>query len=172
LGDARQFAAKLVQANPQDEFCVVKFNDEPNLTSTLTTDSGKIQADFESLAQPRGGSALWDAVYFALDEVRKGRNPRKALLVISDGGNDSSYYTEGEIANAVRDVAVPIYSIGIFEPDRSRAHPEEEVKGAGRLKYLAEQSGGHYFAVKSSDDIQGAIAKITEELRGPAPTAR
>jgi hypothetical protein len=76
-----------VQANLQDEFCVVKFNDEPNLTSVLTADSGKIQGDFENLVQPRGGSALWDAVYFALNELEKGRNLRKALLVISDEGN-------------------------------------------------------------------------------------
>jgi Ca-activated chloride channel homolog len=87
LGAARQFAAGFVQANLQDEFCVVKFNDEPNLASVLSTDSGKIQGDFENLVQPRGGSALWDAGYFALNELEKGRNPRKALLVISDEGN-------------------------------------------------------------------------------------
>ncbi|MGB6946381.1 MAG: VWA domain-containing protein [Bryobacteraceae bacterium] len=172
LGAARQFAARFVQANLQDEFCVVKFNDEANLTSVLTTDSGKIQGDFESLVQPRGGSALWDAVYFALNEVEKGRNPRKALLVISDGGNDSSHYTELEIGNAVRDAAVPIYSVGVFELARSRAHPSEEVKGASRLRYVAEQSGGNYFAIESSDDIQVVLAKITEELRAPPPAAR
>jgi Ca-activated chloride channel family protein len=172
LDAARQFAARFVQANLEDEFCVVKFNDEPNLTSALTTDPGKTQGDFENLVQPRGGSALWDAVYFALNEVGKGRSPRKALLVISDGGNDSSHYTELEIANAVRAAAVPIYSVGVFELDRSRAHPSEEVKGANRLRYVAEQSGGDYFAIESPGDIQAVLAKITEELRRPAPAAR
>jgi Ca-activated chloride channel family protein len=118
LQPAQQLAARFVQANLQSEFCVVKFNDEPNITSALTTDSGKIQGDL-ALIQSRGGSAFRDAVYLALNEVNKGSNPRKALLVISDGGDNSSHYTEDEIANAVREAAVPIYSVGVFEPAHS-----------------------------------------------------
>jgi len=171
LRPAQQLAARFVQANLQDEFCVVKFNDEPDITSTLTTDSAKIQGDL-TLIQPRGGSALWDAVYLALNEVNKGRNPRKGLLVISDGGDNSSHYTEDEIANAVREAAVPIYSVGVFELVRSGARPAEELNGPTRLRRVAQQSGGRYFAIESFDDIQVVVAKITAELRAPAPAAR
>jgi len=164
LSSAKQLAAGLVQANLQDEFCLVEFNDEPNIASALTTDTSKIQGDLTSI-QPRGGSALWDAVYLALNEVNKGRNARKALLVISDGADNSSHYTEEEIANAVRDAAVPIYSVGVSEPAPSR----KERSGPTRLKRIADQSGGHYLAVESFDDIQGVVAKITAELRAPAP---
>ena len=171
LRPAQQLAARFVQANLQDEFCVVKFNDEPDITSTLTTDSAKIQGDL-TLIQPRGGSALWDAVYLALNEVNKGRNPRKALLVISDGGDNSSHYTEDEIANAVREAAVPIYSVGVFEPAHSPKRQSEELNGSTRMRHVAEESRGHYFAIESFDDIQVVVAKITAELRAPAPAAR
>lgn len=171
LRHAQQLATRFVQANLQDEFCVVKFDDEPNITSALTTDSGKIQGDL-AFIQPRGGSALWDAVYLALNEVNKGSNPRKALLVISDGKDTSSHYTENEIANAVREAAVPIYSVAIFEPARSRARPSEELNGPTGLRHVAEQSGGHHFAIESFVDIQVVVARITAELRAPAPAAR
>jgi VWFA-related protein len=171
LRPAQQLAARFVQTNLQDEFCVVKFNDEPGITSALTTDSARIQGDL-TLIQPRGGSALWDAVYLALNEVNKGRNPRRALLVISDGGDNSSHYTEDEIANAVREAAVPIYFVGVFEPAGSGARPSEELNGPTRLRYVAEQSGGHYFAIESVDEIQVVVARITAELRAPAPAAR
>ena len=139
LQPAKQLAARFVQANLQDEFCVVQFNDEPNITSGLTPDTGKIQGDL-ALIQPRGGSALWDAVYLALNEVNKGRNAQKALLVISDGGDNSSHYTEDEIVNAVREAAVPIYSVGVSEPSPSRKEPN----GPARLRRMADQSGGQY----------------------------
>jgi Ca-activated chloride channel family protein len=164
LPPAKQLAASFVQANLQDEFCLVQFNNEPNITSALTTDTSKIQGDLTSI-QPRGGSALWDAVYLALNEVNKGRNARKALLVISDGGDNSSHYTEQEIANAVREAAVPIYSVGVSEPAPSR----KERNGPTRLRLIADQSGGHYFAVANFDDIQDVVAKITAELRASTP---
>ena len=168
---AQQLAARFVQANLQDEFCVVKFNDEASTTSALTTDSGKIQSDL-TVIQPRGGSALWDAVYLALNEVNKGRNPRKALLVISDGGDSSSHYTEDEIGNAVRERAVPIYSVAVLEPAGLRPRPSQELDGPARLRHVTEQSGGNYFAIASLDDIPAVVAKITAELRTPAPAAR
>ena len=152
--------------NPQDEFCLVKFDDEPQVAGTLTTDTGKIQNGLTS-TECRGGSALWDAVYMALNEVKKGRNPRKALLVISDGGDTNSHYTEDEIENAARAAAVPIYSVGVYEAAPSRARTPEELNGPTRLRHVADQSGAQYFTVESPDDIPVVVAKITAQLRSP-----
>ncbi len=167
LRPAQQLAARFVQANPLDQFCVVQFNDEPGVTTTLTTNSAKIQGDLTSI-HPRGGSALWDGVYLALNEVSQGNSPRKALLVISDGADNSSHYTEAEIANAVREAAIPLYAVGVFEPAHSGACPSDDLNGSTRLRRAAEQSGGHYFAIESVDDIPVVVAKITAELRAPA----
>ncbi len=149
--------------NPQDESFLVKFDDEPEVASALTSDIGRIQNDL-AFIRCRGGSALWDAVYMALDEVRKGRNPRKALLVISDGGDTSSHYTEDEIENAARAAAVPIYSVGVFDAAHSG--------GPTRLRRVAERSGAQYFTVRSLDDIPAVLARITADLRSPVTPAR
>jgi len=159
LRPAKQLAARFVQANLQDEFCVVQFNDEPNITSGLTLDT--VDPRRFSLDPTQRGLRIVDAVYLALNEVNKGRNAQKALLVISDGGDNSSHYTEDEIVNAVREAAVPIYSVGVSEPAPSRKEPN----GPTRLRRMADQSGGQYFAVESFDDIQDVVAKITAELR-------
>lgn len=168
LRPAQELAASFLKAmNPQGEFFLVKFDDEPEVTSALTTDTGKIQDDLTS-TNCRGGSALWDAVYMALDEVKKGTNPRKALLVISDGVDTSSHYTEEEIEKAARAAAVPIYSVGVYEATHSRARTPEELNGPTHLRHLADQSGARYFAIESLSDIPGVVAKITAELRAPA----
>ena len=59
---------------------------------------------------------MLDGVYMAMNQMKKARNPRKAILIISDGGDNSSRYTESEVKNAVREADVQIYAIGIFEP--------------------------------------------------------
>jgi Ca-activated chloride channel homolog len=152
--------------NPQGEFFLVKFDDEPEVTSALTTDTGKIQDDL-TFTKCRGGSALWDAVYMALNEVKKGRNPRKALLVISDGGDNHSHYTEEEIENAARAAAVPIYAVGVYEAANTRARTPEELNGPTRLRHVADQSGAQYFTIESLNDIPAVVAKITADLRAP-----
>ena len=63
----------------------------------------------------------------AMNQMKKARNPRKAILIISDGGDNSSRYTESEVRNAVREADVQIYGIGIFEPSGARRTPEEQV---------------------------------------------
>ena len=103
LGRSRQMAAQFLKAaDSQDEFFLIEFNDRPALASAFTTETYKIQ-DHLVFIQSKGRSALWDAVYLALSEIKKGQHPRKALLVISDGGDNSSHYTENEMKKLVRE---------------------------------------------------------------------
>ena len=91
--------------------------------------------------------------------------PRKALLIISDGGDNSSRYTESEIKNLVREADVQIYAIGIFEPTSARGRTAEELSGPGLLTEIAEQTGGRHFPVENLNELPDIAAKIGIELR-------
>ena len=132
--------------------------------NTFTTSLEEIQNKL-TFTQSRGRTALLDAVYLALHTMKKARNPRKALLIISDGGDNSSRYTESEIKNLVREADVQIYAIGIFEPVGSRGRTAEELSGPGLLSEMAEQTGGRHFPVENLNDLPDIAAKIGIELR-------
>jgi VWFA-related protein len=97
--------------------------------------------------------------------MKKGRNARKALLIISDGGDNSSRYTESEIKNLVREADVQIFAIGIFEPTSSRGRTAEEMSGPGLLSEIAEQTGGRHFPADNLNELPDIAAHIGLELR-------
>lgn len=165
LQKSRQAAAEFFKtANPSDEFFLVQFNDRPELTVPFTTDTDKVQSTL-TFTQSRGRTALLDSVYLAMHEMKKARNPRKALLIISDGGDNSSRYTETEIKSAVREADVQIFAIGIFESMANRGRTPEEAAGPGLLNELAEQTGGREYAVENVAELPDIAAKIGIELR-------
>jgi Ca-activated chloride channel family protein len=98
----------------------VQFNDSANLIQPFTRNLEEIQNKL-AFTQSKGRTALLDAVYMALHEMKKAKNPRKALLLISDGGDNSSRYTEAEIKNLVKEADVQIYAIGIYESAGARS---------------------------------------------------
>ena len=102
LEKSRQAVAQFFKtANPEDEFFLVEFNDRADLVSRSPRNLEEIQNRL-TFTQSKGKTALLDAIYLALHEMKKAKNPRKALLVISDGGDNNSRYTETEIKNLVR----------------------------------------------------------------------
>jgi len=151
-------------ANPEDEFFLVQFSDRPKLVEPFTHDTDEIQNRL-AFSQAKGRTALLDALYMAMDEMKKARNPRKAILVLSDGGDNSSRYTQSEIKNLVREADVQVYAIGIFEPLSSRGRTAEELAGPSLLSELAEQTGGRHFPVENVNDLPDIAAKIGIELR-------
>ena len=165
LQKSRQAAAEFFKtANPADEFFLVQFNDRPELVVPFTTDTDKIQSAL-TFTQSKGRTALLDGVYLAMNEMKKARNPRKALLIISDGGDNSSRYTETEIKNRVREADVQMFSIGIFESLGGRGRTPEEAAGPGLLNELAEQTGGREYAIENVAELPDIAAKIGIELR-------
>ena len=165
LQKSRQSAAEFFKtSNPSDEFFLVQFNDRPDLVVPFTTDTDKIQSAL-TFTQSRGRTALLDGVYLAMHEMKKAHNPRKALLIISDGGDNSSRYTETEIKSAVREADVQIFAIGIFESLANRGRTPEEAAGPGLLNELAEQTGGREYAVENVSELPDIAAKIGIELR-------
>ena len=165
LQKSRQAAAQFFRtANPEDEFFLVQFNDRPVMTMKFTANTEEIQNRL-TFTQAKGRTALLDGVYLALNEMKKARNPRKAILILSDGGDNSSRYTESEIKNLVREADVQIYAIGIFEPVSSRGRTAEELSGPSLLTEVAEQTGGRHFPVENVNELPDVAAKIGIELR-------
>ena len=165
LEKSRQAVAQFFKtANPEDEFFLVEFSDRAELVVKFTTSLEEIQNRL-TFTQSKGKTALLDAVYLALHQMKKGRNPRKALLIISDGGDNNSRYTETEIKNLVREADVQIYAIGIFEPAANRGRTAEELAGPSLLSEIAEQTGGRHFPVESLNELPDIAAKIGIELR-------
>ena len=151
-------------ANPEDEFFLVQFNDRPEMVVPFTPDTEEIQSRL-TWVQSKGRTALLDGIYLAMNQMKKARNPRKAILIISDGGDNSSRYTESEVRNAVREADVQIYAIGIFEPAASRGRTPEEMSGPALLGEITEQTGGRHFAVDNLAELPDVAAKIGIELR-------
>jgi len=165
LQKSRQAVTQFLKtANPEDEFFLVQFNDRPELTVPFTPDSEELQNRL-TFVQSKGRTALLDGIYMAMNQMKKARNPRKAILLISDGGDNSSRYTESEVRNAVREADVQIYAIGIFEPISGRGRTPEELAGPGLLTELSEQTGGRHFAVDNLAELPDVAAKIGLELR-------
>jgi Ca-activated chloride channel homolog len=148
-------------ANPQDEFFVIGFNDRPELIEDFTNSVEDIQA---RLATVRSGhrTALLDAIYYGLAKMKDARHERKALLVVSDGGDNRSRYTEGEVRAEVREADVEMYSIGIFDP---YAPTPEERAGPQLLDELSEETGGRLFRVDDLAEMGDIAEKISTELR-------
>lgn len=165
LQKSRQAVAQFFKtANPEDEFFLIQFNDRPALAVPFTRNTEEIQNQL-TFTQSKGRTALLDGIYLAMNQMKKAHNPRKALVVISDGGDNSSRYTESEIKNAVREADVQIYAIGIFEPIGSRGRTAEEMSGPGLLTEVTEQTGGRHFPVENLNELPDIAAKIGIELR-------
>ncbi len=148
-------------ANPQDEFFVIGFNDRPELIEDFTSSVDDIEARLEMVKAGRR-TALLDAIYFGLEKMKQAKYPRKALLVVSDGGDNRSRYTENEVRAAVRESDVQIYSIGIFD---EYAPTTEERLGPLLLNDISDETGGRLFRVDDVSDMADIATKISAELR-------
>lgn len=148
-------------ANPQDEFFLITFADRPEEVSDFTQSIDDLQGKLV-FTVPKGRTALLDAIYLGISKMRQAKYPKRSLLIISDGGDNHSRYTEGEIKSLVKEADVMIYSIGIY--DRYMATPEEQL-GPALLSDISELSGGRSFTIDNPNDLADVATKIGIELR-------
>ncbi len=147
-------------ANPEDEFFLITFSEKPEVLADFTTSVEDIQ-DKLVYAVPKGRTALLDAIYLGMNRMRKAKHQKKALLIISDGGDNHSRYTEGEIKSMVKEADVQIYAIGLY--DRDFKTPEER-EGPELLTEISDVTGGRTFAI-ASNELADVATKIGIELR-------
>jgi Ca-activated chloride channel family protein len=149
-------------ANPQDEFFVITFSEKPEMLADFTQSIEDIQSRL-IYVQPKGRTSLLDAIYLGMTRMRKAHHEKKALLIISDGGDNHSRYTEGEIKSMVKESDVQIYGIGLY--DRDFGKTPEEREGPELLTEITEVTGGRTFAISSPTELADVATKIGIELR-------
>jgi Ca-activated chloride channel family protein len=148
-------------ANPQDEFFMVTFADKPEEVSDFTSSVEDIQGKLVYTV-PKGKTALLDAIYLGISKMRQAKYSKKALLIISDGGDNHSRYTEGEIKSVVKEADVMIYAIGIYDHNMATS---EEMLGPELLSDVSELTGGRAFTIDNPNDLADVATKIGIELR-------
>jgi Ca-activated chloride channel homolog len=146
-------------ADPNDEYFLVEFDNSPRLEVPLTRDTGRI-AEQLTFSRSRGSTSLLDAIYLALHEMKKSKMNKKALLIISDGGDNHSRYTVTEVNDVVRESDVLIYSIGVFGGGTT----PEEMGGPALLSKISEQTGGRLFEANPAE-LPDIAKNIGIELR-------
>jgi len=164
LEKARQAAVQFLKtANPRDEFFLVSFNDRAQLTSDFTSSVEELQNRMLYTAA-KGQTALLDGIYLGLSQMRSARNGKRALLIISDGGDNHSRYNESDIRKFLKEADCQLYAIGVFDSNDLQRTIEEGY-GPTLLSELAEISGGRVFPVSTLNDLPDIATKIGEELR-------
>lgn len=149
------------QANPQDEFFMITFSDMPRLAVDFTPRPEEVQSQLLS-ATIKGRTSLLDAIYMGVRKMREAKYPRKALLIISDGGDNHSRYTERELKSLIKEADVTIYAVGTFERAVST---QEELLGPLLLSDIAEVTGGQAFSLDNPNDLPAVTSRVGSALR-------
>lgn len=159
---ARQAAVQFLRtANPRDEFFLVRFKGRTEPASRFTSSIDELESRVMFTAAG-GRTALLDAVYIGLDQIRNAHNARRALLIISDGGDNHSLYSEADIRNSLKESDCQLYAMGIFDHHISRK--SEERYGWSLLSELVEMTGGRVFPVSKLTELPDIASKIGTEL--------
>lgn len=158
LEKSRDAIGRLLElSTPADEYFLVEFNDQPKLLSAFTPLPHDI-ANALLTVQPVGWTALLDAIQLSVNQMKKARNSRRVLVVLSDGGDNNSRYNEREIRSLLREGNVSLYAIGIL----GRMVTAAAMK---LLSSLAEETGGRLFPVHHLNDLPDAVEKLNTAVR-------
>jgi Ca-activated chloride channel homolog len=149
-------------ANPNDEYFAIAFSDRPRVLAESTQSIDQLQGQLLS-AEPGGPTAMLDAVYLAVSKLRSARYARKAILILSDGGDNASRYKLREIKSLVEESDVQIYAIGLFET--FFFNTIEERLGKVWLGAITDVTGGHTITVDNRGKVPEAAAAISRAMR-------
>src|SRR5580704_9198838 len=162
LDRAREAVAQFCEAaNPQDEFFLITFADRPMLMTDMTTSVVHIENDLLT-TRSKGQTSLLDAIFMGVGKLRGAHYARRALLIISDGGDNHSRYSEHDVKAAIREADVMVYAVGTY--DRYVATQEEEL-GPELLQDMAAQTGGSAFSLSTANQMTAVTRTIGTQLR-------
>lgn len=162
IDDAREALSEFFKtANPKDDYFVITFADRPDMLADAGQSIGAIQGKLAT-ATPGGHTALLDAIYLGIQHMRRARHNRRALLIISDGGDNRSRYRPSEIRRLVQEADVQIYAIGIFD---TIFKTPEEWAGKKLLTEITGATGGRTVTLSNASRLPEIAAEISLELR-------
>lgn len=149
------------EANPQDEFFMITFSEGPQLAADFTAHTDEVQNAL-LMAQARGRTSLLDAIYMGLRKMKNARYSRRALLIISDGGDNHSRYSERDVKSAVKEADVLLYAVGTYD---RYANTQEELLGPELLQSVTEVTGGKAYTLTDLRDLPDVTRAIGTQLR-------
>ncbi|MBI3475865.1 MAG: VWA domain-containing protein [Acidobacteria bacterium] len=159
---ARNAFADLVDtSNPLDDFGMIVVGDTPRIALQFGDSTDDIRRVTGPL-EPNGATALWDGMVLGIEELKKAHHQRKAMVVISDGGDNHSRHSESELKALLKEADVQVYAIGIFNRYATR---HEERVGPLQLDEVTSITGGRVFSVHDSTDLSRSVNQISLELR-------
>jgi Ca-activated chloride channel family protein len=154
-------AAFVAMRSPLDEFFTLNFNEAvwPGLPPSVafTGDTAQLRAAL-SAAPAQGMTAVYDAVDRGLSHLQRGTRDRRALILVSDGGDNASAQTLAAVLEHARRRSAAIYSVTLFDPDNRDARPQV-------LKTLARETGGRALTARRTEDVMRSFARIAQEIR-------
>jgi len=160
--EAQRAALAFVGAsNPADELFLVAFNEKVHMglpeELRFTSDFGQVQFALMQM-MPAGRTALYDATVFALEHLNTGTHDRKALVVLSDGGDNASRRKLADLLEILRRSSATVYTIGIYDENDADRNPRV-------LRKIAESSGGRAYFPKSLAHLDEVWQDIAAEIR-------
>src|SRR5262249_41128982 len=141
----------LKTSGASDEFFLVRFNDKPELAAPFTRTPADI-LDSLTGVEAKGWTALHDAICLAANIVRKGKHARRILIVLTDGNDNNSRYSEAELLSLLREADVQVYAIDLIERSRS-------------LEKMCEETGGRSIWVRRMSDLPDAMEDLSRQIR-------
>jgi Ca-activated chloride channel family protein len=149
-------------ANPEDDYFAITFNNRPRVLSDVTQSIAGIENEL-GLLHPSGSTALLDAVYLGISKLQQAKYPRRALVIISDGGDNASRYKLKEIKNLVSESDAVVYAIGMFDTGPFKTF--EEAMGKRWLSAMTDVTGGRTTTVDTQAKVPEVCAVLSRELR-------
>jgi len=141
-------------SHQDDEYFIIAFNDRAKLVQDFTTSPSEIMSRV-IFVKAKGSTALYDGVYLGIEKARQGRHQKRALLIISDGEENSSRYNGRELRELLKESDVPVYSIAI----------SQLYAGVGTLQWLSNSSGGMTFSPADEPQTRDIYTRIALMLR-------
>ena len=145
------------KSNPEDETFIVHFDDTARLDSDFTNSIPLLEETLAS-AKPFGQTAIYDALILALEHMKSGRHPKKAILLMTDGVDNSSKHTLAEAIDATRKAQVAVYTVGLLSLSGGQ-------KAEDSLVQIAEASGGRAFFPQTVDEASADMERVARDLR-------
>lgn len=158
LDESRAAVTRVCNASTKgDEYSLIEFNSAARILLNFTDEPAQVEKTALSII-PKNWTALFDGVYLGVSQMKHARNARKVILLISDGGDNRSRYSEREMRALVREADVCIFSIGLFGGIFVPRH-------AGLLRQLSEETGGKFYQVSKVSELPDVVKKISDTIR-------
>ena len=153
--------AMVKASNPDDEVCIIHFNEEADVVQDFTSDLALLEKSLRSF-RARGETAMRDAALLAIEHLRaKAARDKKVLLVITDGEDNSSTATQQRVIEAAHLTNTIVFAIGLLGEEQ----PESAARAKRQLEALTTATGGRAWFLADVSAIAAVTPEIAHEIR-------